>query len=79
MRVALDVEIDWLRSALEINSFLKAMLCLSNVLVNRCSMVVIIFRKYDWKIEKSAENTDSDDGFEVSLSEGDELLMSVLE
>jgi hypothetical protein len=42
-------------------------------------MGVIIFRKYDWNIEKFADNTNSDDGFEVSLSEGDELSMSVLE
>jgi hypothetical protein len=42
-------------------------------------MVFIIFRKYDWKIEKSAENTESDDGFEVFSSKGNEFLMSVLE
>ena len=79
MRVALDVEMDWLRSALEIKSFLKAMLWLSNVTLIRCSMAVIIFRKCDWNIERSAENTNSDDGFEVSLSEGDDVSMSVLE
>ena len=79
MKVALDVEMEWLRSALEINSFLKAMLWLSNVTLMRRSMAVIIFRNGDWNIEKSAENIDSDDVFEVSLSEGDEVSMSVLE
>eukprot|EP00957_Ditylum_brightwellii_P051141 3877358-Ditylum_brightwellii.AAC.1 len=56
---------DWLRSALEINSFLKAMLWLPNVTLMRCSMAVIIFRKCDWNIENSAENIDSDVVFEV--------------
>eukprot|EP00957_Ditylum_brightwellii_P087775 6684025-Ditylum_brightwellii.AAC.1 len=71
MRVALDVDLDWLRSALEILLFLKAILWLSNVTLMQCSIAVIIFRKCDWNIEKVAQNTDSDDVFEVSLSEGD--------